>query len=194
MKTFSKRELRLAGTVAGLVMAFFSYSVIQAQRITLESLQERRSRVEMDLEFQEEVMRMRPDWLRSLQRIRAQLPRHPPGRDIKSTLSRQVQSLMSASGLTRNDLTPEAEEYLENLDLHRTAIRCRWEGEPENLVEFLVRLQELGAVTDVRELRLRASERRGNLRVTGNFVLEFVYSREEAADDGTDTAEMETTP
>lgn len=193
MKAFSKREVRLAVIVVALVMAFVTYSVVKAQLARLESLEERRSRADMELAFQEEVMRMRPDWLRSLQRIRGRLPRHPEGQDIKSTLSRQVQQLARGGGLTLNDLTPEAEEYLENLDLHRTAIRCRWEGKPENVVAFLVRLQQLGAVADVREMRMRASDRRGGLRLSGNFVLEFVYSREKASAEAPDD-ELEMTP
>jgi hypothetical protein len=120
------------------------------------------------------------------------LPRHPVGRDIKSLLSRQVQNLARGSGLTLTDETTDPEEFLENLGLHRTAVRCRWRGTPEALVGFLVRLQDLGAVTDVRELRLRR-EGRGRPMLSGNFVLEFVYSREDTDPETASPDEMENT-
>jgi Tfp pilus assembly protein PilN len=192
MRPLQPRETRLALAVVLLLLGFVSYTVVKGRLATLDNLDERRARLEMDLAFQEEALKMRPEWLQSLQSIRAQLPRHPVGRDIKSLLSRQVQSLASGSGLTLTDLTPEPEEFLANLELHRTAIRCRWRGSPEALVGFLVRLQDLGAVTDVRELRLK-SEGRGRPMLSGSFVLEFVYSREDTAPETVSPDEMENT-
>jgi Tfp pilus assembly protein PilO len=183
MRALQPREARLALTVGVLVLFTISYTVVKGQLATLDRLDDRRTGLEMDAAFQAEVLRMQPDWLQRLQRIRAQLPSHPPGQDIKSALSRQVQSLAGGSGLTLTDLTPEPEEFLENLDLHRTAIRCSWRGSPDSLVNFLLRLQELGAVTDMRDLRMRKETRSPTPALNGSFTLEFVYSREAASTD-----------
>ncbi|MCC5849695.1 MAG: hypothetical protein JJU29_16550 [Verrucomicrobia bacterium] len=172
----TRRELQLLIATALIVLAGLSYLLVGHQTAKLAEI--RRQSVAAELEYtrnQVELMR-RPELLQNLERVRAQLPRHPMGRDVRSDVSRQIQSLARQSGLTLTGLTPEQEETLPEINLNQLSIRCSWNGTPEALVGFLIRLQSLGAVMDVRELRFRVSPRDGN-QLTGSFIVDSAFSR-----------------
>ncbi len=172
----SRRELRLLIATSLIVLAGLSYLLLAHQSAKLAEI--RRQHVAAELEYtqnQVELMR-RPELLQNLERVRAQLPRHPEGRDVRSDVSRQIQYLARQSGLTITGLTPEQEEPLPEMNLNQLSIRCSWNGPPEALVGFLIQLQSLGAVMDVRELRFRASARDG-YQLTGSFIVDSAFSR-----------------
>ena len=176
MRPLSTREFRLAVAAGAVVAAGLTWFVVRGRLERLAQLRAERVAVELDLIRQEGL-------LGNFQRIRAQLPRHPEGRDIKSELSRQVETVAMRSGLRITSLTPEAEEYLPELDLYLTSIRCGWEGGPERMVDFLHRMQQLGAVADIRELRLRDRSSAG-AELGGSFTIEFAYTRIPAGGNG----------
>jgi hypothetical protein len=78
--------------------------------------------------------------------------------------------------LQLTSLTPDPEEELEEMGLFRSAVRGSWSGTAPQLVGFLYQLQQMGAVADVSDLRVRkrAGERES---LSGNVVIEFVYAR-----------------
>lgn len=170
------RELRLAFVTLAVVFLGLGFVVLKNQLARLRDLNEQESSLQLRLLRDARELGRRPELLQALQRIRAQLPQHPVDRDIKSDLSRQVHALAVEAGLTLTGLTSDPEERLEDIDLHQMAIRCSWTGTPEQLLGFLHRLHLLGAVTDLRDLRLRASPR-ANEGLTGSFVLDFAFSR-----------------
>jgi len=184
MRTLSARELRLAVATVVVVAAAITFFTVRGQLETWKELKRQRVSAELKLFRQAELLNRRPELLRNFQRIRAQLPRHVEGRDIKSELSRQVQTLAMKSGLQLTGLTPEPEEFLPELDLYEMSIRCTWQGAPENLVDFLHRLHQLGAVTDIQELRLRSRSRNAT-ELSGTFTLDFAYTRTGAAEEET---------
>lgn len=177
--TVSPRELRLA--LATLVVGLLGLSSLVWSR-QLQRLREiRQDTAQMQLQQirnQRELFR-RPELLQQLERVRAQLPSHPAGQDVRSDLSRQLQRLAQQSGLRLTGLTPEAEEELPGIGLNQLAIRCTWTGTPEALVGFLVRMQLEGPVMDIRELRARASTRPGE-SLSGSFIVECAFTREPA--------------
>jgi hypothetical protein len=116
-----------------------------------------------------------------MQAIRAQLPRHPEGQDVKAGFARQIQVLAGQSGLQLTSLEPEPEEAFPELELTLSPVSASWEGTPEQLIGFLVALQRLGPVADVRDLTIR---NRGGRKegIQGSFSVEFVYARVSASE------------
>lgn len=188
MKKMSSREQRLLSTTALVIVVMLSWMIVRRQLDAQRDRSRRLQSAQSQLALQEEAMNMRPTWIAELQRIKGQLPRHPLGVDLKAGLSREVQNLAAGSGLTLTNLTPEEEVYLENLDVYKTSIRCGWRADSQELVSFLVRLQQRGPVLDVESLKLRKGAGR-NKQMTGTFTLDFVYSREEST--GTEPASTE---
>lgn len=174
--SMSKRELRLSMVTLGVLLAALSYLLVEHHQARLAEARRETNALKLELLRNERELMRRPDLLQRLERVRAQLPQHPEERDVRADFSRQVQSLAGQSGLRLTGLTPEQEERLPDIDLHQLSIRCTWTGSPEALVGFLVRLQNLGAVMDVRELRGRASPRAGE-QLTGSFTVDFAFSR-----------------
>lgn len=172
----SPREIKLAGMTAAAVLMGLTAVVLNRQVTRLREVRVLKNEVQLQVFRQQRDMMRRPELLQQLERVRSQLPRHPEGRDVRSDISRQIQSLAQQSGLRLTGLTPEPEEVLEEIGLHQLTIRCTWTGTPEALVGFLVRMQALGPVMDVRELRSRASTRPGET-LTGSFLVDSAFSR-----------------
>jgi len=176
MKTLNPREIRLAILTGVIMLLGLSYVLLQSQLENLKGLNRRELRAKVERKQQKELLDQEPELIEQLSTIKGQLPRHPEGQDLKSEFARQVQNLSNRSGLKLTGLTPDSEKYFEELNLYQSAVRCTWSGSSENLVSFLYRLNELGAVADIRELRLR--NRNGmSTTLSGSFVLDFVYSR-----------------
>lgn len=178
--SLSAREMRLAGLTGAVVLLGLTVLVGNRQLERWRLLLGRKAAAQVAGFRQERELMRRPELLQQLERVRAQLPRHPEGRDVRSEISRQLQALAQQSGLRLTGLTPEPEVVLEEMGLHQLTIRCTWTGSPEALVGFLVRLQALGPVMDVRELRSRRSSRAGE-ELSGFFLVDSAFSRVEAA-------------
>lgn len=174
--SLNKRELRLSMITLGVFLLGLSYLLVEHHQARLAEARRQSTALQIEQIRNERELMRRPELLQRLERVRAQLPQHPEGRDVRADLSRQVQSLAAQSGLRLTGLTPEQEERLPDIDLYQLSIRCTWTGSPEALVGFLVRLQALGAVMDVRELRVRASPRAGE-QLTGSFTVDCAFSR-----------------
>jgi hypothetical protein len=174
--SLSKREMRLAMITLGVVLLGLTYLLVEHQQERLREVRREITAAQLESLRNQRELQRRPELLQKLERVRAQLPQHPEGRDVRAELSRQIQSLAAQSGLRLTGLTPEQEERLPEIDLYQLSIRCTWTGTPEALVGFLVRLQALGAVMDVRELRVRASTRPGE-PLTGTFTVDCAFSR-----------------
>lgn len=176
VRALTHREIRLA-TLTGIVLVLgISYLFVQSHRAKIQDLQREKSSAQVEQIHQQTLLRTQPQRIQELETIRGQLPRHPEGRDLKSEFARQVQSLSSQSGLRLTGLTPEDETYLEELKLYQSSIRGSWSGSSEQLLSFLHRLHQLGAVSDMRELRIRNRSGMSD-SLSGTFTLDFVYSR-----------------
>jgi len=172
----SRREQNLLLATVSVLLLGLSYLVFTRQIQRLKEVRQQTQQAQLQVfRNQRELMR-RPELLQNLERVRAQLPRHPEGRDVRSELSRQVQTLAQQSGLRLTGFTPEQEEMIPGIGLNQMAIRCTWSGTPEALVAFLVRMQALGPVMDIRDLRSRASTRPGE-SLAGSFIVECAFSR-----------------
>lgn len=179
--TLTPREMKLLGAAAATVLLGLTAVVMNRQAGRLREVRVLKAEAQLEVFRQQRDLMRRPELLQQLERVRAQLPRHPEGRDVRSDISRQIQALAQQSGLRLTGLTPEPEEILEEIGLHQLTIRCTWTGSPEALVGFLVRMQALGPVMDVRELRSRASTRPGE-ELSGSFLVDSAFSRVGAAD------------
>jgi len=175
MKLSRREQNLLVATVAVLLLGL-SYWVFTRQVQRLRDVRQQTQQARLQVYRNQRELMGRPELLENLERVRAQLPRHPEGRDVRSELSRQVQSLAQQAGLRLTGLTPEQEEAIPGIGLQQLAIRCTWTGTPEALVSFLVRMQALGPVMDIRELRSRASAT-GGAPLTGSFIVECAFSR-----------------
>lgn len=176
MKGLTRRELRLAVATVLILLLGLSWMVVRRNLVRLSEVRDRRNAALLEQRKQQTLMKRRPDLLRQLQLVRGQLPRHPEGDDLKPVFARQVQTLAGETGLQLTGLTPDPEEELEELSLYRSAVRGTWSGNASQIIGFLVELQRLGAVADVRDLRIRS--RSGDREsLSGTFVLEFVYAR-----------------
>lgn len=176
MRSLSSREIRLAALTAIVLILGMTYLFVQSQLVKIRDLQRLNSSAQVEQIRQQHLLRTQPQRIQELETIRGQLPRHPEGRDLKSEFARQVQSLSSQSGLRLTGLTPEDEVYLEELKLYQSSIRGSWSGTSEQLLSFLHRLHQLGAVSDIRELRIRNRTGMSD-SLSGTFTLDFVYSR-----------------
>ncbi|MGA0368652.1 MAG: hypothetical protein ACO3N7_04295 [Kiritimatiellia bacterium] len=181
MKKLSPREIRLCIITGAVLLAGLSFVLLQRQFENLKGLERRELSARVERKQQIELLAQRPELVERLAAIKGQLPRHPEGQDLKSEFARQVQNLSNQSGLKLTGLTPDSEVHLEDLQLYQSSVRCTWSGSSEDLVRFLHRLNAMGAVADIRELRLR--NRNGmSTTLSGSFVLDFVYSRVPPAD------------
>ncbi len=178
--TLSPREMKLLGATAAAVLLGLTAVVLNRQVTRLREVRVLKAEAQLEVFRQQRDLMRRPELMQQLERVRAQLPRHPEGRDVRSDISRQIQALAQQSGLRLTGLTPEPEEVLEEIGLHQLTIRCTWTGSPEALVGFLVRMQALGPVMDVRELRARASARPGEA-LSGSFLVDSAFSRVDTA-------------
>lgn len=172
----SPREMKLMGATAAAVLLGLTAVVMNRQVARLREVRVLKNEAQLQVFRQQRDIMRRPELLQRLERVRAQLPRHPEGKDVRSEISRQIQALAQQSGLRLTGLTPEPEEVLEDMSLHQLTIRCTWTGSPEALVGFLVRMQALGPVMDVRELRSRVSSRTGE-DLSGSFLVDSAFSR-----------------
>lgn len=172
----SPREMKLACAAAAAVLLGLTAVVLNRQVSRLREVRILKNEAQREVFRQQRDLMRRPELLQQLERVRAQLPRHPEGRDVRSEISRQIQALAQQSGLRLTGLTPEPEEVLEEMGLHQLTIRCTWSGSPEALVGFLVRMQALGPVMDVRELRSRVAARPGEA-LSGSFLVDSAFSR-----------------
>lgn len=176
MRALTSREIRLA-TLTGIVLVLgVTFLFVQSQLANIREFKRLKSSAQVEHIRQQNLLGTQPERIRQLETIRGQLPRHPEGRDLKSEFARQVQSLSSQSGLRLTGLTPEDEDYLEELRLYQSSVRGSWSGSSEQLLSFLHRLHQLGAVSDIRELRIRNRSGMSDT-LTGTFTLDFVYSR-----------------
>jgi len=176
MKSLTQREIRLAAATVVIVLLGITWMVVQARVAFMREAAERRDAALLESRRQEVLLQKRPDLLQEFQMIRGQLPRHPEGQDLKPEFARKVQSLAEQTGLELTALTPEPEEGLQDLDLYRSAVQGSWSGTPPQILGFLYQLQQLGAVADVSDLRVRKRSRRSE-ELSGNFLIEFVYAR-----------------
>ncbi len=176
MRSLSSREIRLAALTAIVLILGMTYLFVQSQLVKIRDFQRLNSSAQVEQIRQQHLLRTQPQRIQELETIRGQLPRHPEGRDLKSEFARQVQSLSSQSGLRLIGLTPEDEAYLEELKLYQSSVRGSWSGTSEQLLSFLHRLHQLGAVSDIRELRIRNRTGMSD-SLSGTFTLDFVYSR-----------------
>jgi len=181
MRPISQREFRLLLVTVSLVLLGLTWLVVRGQLDSFAQLRERKDAAELTALRQQTLLQRQPELIESLEQIRNELPRHPVGQDLKSTFTRQVQSLAQLSELQVTSLTPDPEELLEELELYRTAMRGSWEGMPPAIVGFLFELQELGAVADIQDLRVRNRSGR-EPSLSGSFVIEFVYVRTPQSD------------
>jgi hypothetical protein len=176
VRSLTSRETRLA-TLTGIVLVLgITYMFVQSQLAKIREFKQLKSSAQVEQIRQQNLLRTQPERIRELETIRGQLPRHPEGRDLKSEFAQQVQSLSSQSGLRLTGLNPENEEYLEELKLYQSSVRGSWSGSSEQLLSFLHRLHQLGAVSDMRELRIRNRSGMSD-SLSGTFTLDFVYSR-----------------
>ncbi len=173
----SSRELRLLMITITISLLGLGWWIVDSQLALRKELKQEINRSELQLLRAKKDLRERTAAQTDMERLRAQLPRHELNRDLNADLSRQVKALAAESGLRLTGLTPEPEEELTNLGLHQSALRCSWTGAPGNLLGFLLRLEQLGAVADVRELRIRAGRPGEDLK--GSFMLDFAYTRVE---------------
>ena len=179
--SLSPRETKLA-LLAGIVLLAGLTHVVLNNRLTrLREIRMQTDAAQLDLYRNQRELMRRPELLQTLETVRAQLPSHPEGRDVRSEISRQIQGMARQSGLSLTGLTPEQEETLPEIGINQLSIRCTWNASPESLVNFLIRLQTLGAVMDVRELRFRASPRNPN-QLTGSFIVDSAFTRVPAAE------------
>ncbi|MDF3130724.1 hypothetical protein P0Y35_16055 [Kiritimatiellaeota bacterium B1221] len=176
MKKLNAREVRLSLITGGVILLGLSYQILNSQLTRLKGLKRQELSARVERRQQQDLLAEKPDLIEQLSTIKGQLPRHPEGQDLKSELARQVQSLANKSGLRLTGLTPDAEVFLEELELYQAAVECSWSGSSKSLVAFLHQLNELGAVADIRDLRLRNRSGMANT-LSGTFVLDFVYSR-----------------
>lgn len=176
MRSLSSREIRLAALTAIVLILGMTYLFVQSQLVKIRDFQRLNSSAQVEQIRQQHLFRTQPQRIQELETIRGQLPRHPEGRDLKSEFARQVQSLSSQSGLRLTGLTPEDEVYLEELKLYQSSVRGSWSGTSEQLLSFLHLLHQLGAVSDIRELRIRNRTGMSD-SLSGTFTLDFVYSR-----------------
>lgn len=181
MRKLQPREIRLAVITASVVLLAVSVQMVATQTRSLRELSRKELSAQVERRQQQQLLAQKPGLIEQLTAIRGRLPRHPEGEDLKSELARQVQALANQSGLRLTGQTPEPESYLEDLNLYQASVRCTWSGSSENLITFLHELNELGAVADIRDLRLR--NRSGAATgLTGTFTLDFVYSRVPASE------------
>ncbi len=176
MKKLNAREMRLSLITAGVILLGLSYQILNSQLTRLKGLKRQELSARVERKQQQELLAQKPELIEKLSTVKGQLPRHKEGQDLKSELARQVQSLANKSGLRLTGLTPDTEIFLEELDLYQAAVQCSWSGSSKSLVAFLYQLNELGAVADIRDLRLRNRSGTSNA-LSGTFVLDFVYSR-----------------
>lgn len=181
MKKLTPREVKLAIAAGVFLFIGITYLVLNNSLNRHAALEEQWMSGRVTAAQQENLLAQKPNLLLELEDIRSELPVHPVDKDLKSTFSRQLEDLSRMSGLRLTGRTPRPEDYLEELDLYMTVIRCTWEGSSEDLVEFLYQIQQLGAVADVRELRIQ--NRKGLAEsLSGSLILEFVYARAQVAE------------
>jgi len=181
MRALQPRELRLAVITALVAVIGFSVVFLRARIELMRHLSGQRLSMEVQSRQQDRLLESQPVLIQELERIRGQLPRHPEGRNLQPEFARQVQALASHSGLRLTGLTPENEIHLEEIDLYQSSLRASWSGTSEQLIAFLHRLHQLGAVADIREIRLR--NRSGHSDgLSGTFTIDFVYTRVENED------------
>jgi hypothetical protein len=176
MRALTSREIRLGLITVIVVIGGISTLLLQTQLQHIRDLKRQKAGAQVEQLQHQNLIRTQPRRIEELETIRGQLPRHPEGRDLKSEFARQVQSLSSQSGLRLTGLTPEDEEYLDELNLYQSSIRGSWSGSSQQLLSFLHRLHQLGAVSDIRELRIRNRSGMSDT-LSGTFTLDFVYSR-----------------
>jgi hypothetical protein len=158
------------------VFVGLSYFILDRQLTRYNEIREEALAVRIETTRQNELLARQPELLEQLASIRSQLPIHSLNQDLKSEFARQLESLSSQSGLQLTGVTPLPENFLEDLELYRSTIRCTWKGSSNQLIQFLVELKTLGAVADIRELRIQnRTGLAGDL--SGTFVLDFVYTR-----------------
>ena len=176
MKKPNPREVRLLIATGITLFAAVTYMVVTQVTARHDLLEEEWLAERITAAQNENLLNQKPDLLLELESIRSELPVHPSDKDLNSTFSRQLESLSGNSGLRLTGRTPRPEEFLEELDLYQTAIRCSWESSSEDLIEFLYQIQKLGAVANIRELRIQNRSGQAE-RLSGTLILEFVYAR-----------------
>lgn len=178
MRALQPREVRLARITLIVLFLGVTYLIVDRQQTRHGELREQWLTARLEEARQRTLLQREPELRNQLSEIRAELPVHPLDQDLKSLFARQVENLSQASGLQITSVTPRPEEALEDLDVYQSTLRCTWEGTSEQLVEFLVRLHDLGAVADISELRIQ--NRNGLAEsLSGSLMLDFVYTRED---------------
>lgn len=172
----SPRETRLALLTGIILLAGLTHVVFNNRLARLREIRAQTTAAQLELYRNQRELMRRPELLQTLETVRAQLPSHPEGRDVRSDILRQIQGMARQAGLTPTGLTPEQEEILPDIGVNQLSIRCTWNASPESLVNFLLRMQMLGAVMDVRELRFRASPRAPD-QLTGSFIVDSAFTR-----------------
>ncbi len=108
-----------------------------------------------------------------LDALRAQLPRHPAGRDVTADLLRDMEQLAREHGVTLT--RREADRERPAGDLFEVSVTCSWEAELDGLMRFLYALEAEGRMRQIRHLTISPAREQ---RLRGTVIVDHAYVRE----------------
>ena len=125
------------------------------------------------IEKDKEILRQKEKWENEFKLLSEKLPLIPKEQKVDVYWLSMMDQVASRSGLKIMKRQVGEEKSLG--DIYELSIECKeWEGTLENLVYFLIELQEQGAMLDLRQLLVKPKGK-GVLR--GRFMLYCAYRR-----------------
>ena len=180
----SRRELNLVGGLLVVALVLVGFLVTRKQIPVIKEIRKSIVLQDQTIESNNAMIALKDDKDLEYLELSAKLPVYPSGRDVKSDLLSQVDSLASKVGLRiLNQEEDSPEKQLGDSGVYQFKIGCTYEGTGESLLKFLYESQSApGLSLDVSYLRFEPHRKlaRDGI-INGRFTVDCAYRRQQEA-------------
>lgn len=171
----SRREIVLGISTAVVVLGALTWWMVEPRIAEWNSLGDKAESLEKLVAKAERIAGRKPDLIRQLDQIKALLPVHPEGLDLKPRMLQQVKQVADAQKIMLGSMKPKEEKVAAQTGLSEQSIDCTFEGGFADFIRFLYDIESQGPVMAIRQSTMRSDQQPGRLK--GTLSVDFAYAR-----------------
>ena len=171
----SRREIVLGISTAVVVLGALTWWMVEPRIEEWNSLGAKAGSLEMLVAKAERISARKPELMRRLDQIKALLPVHPEGLDLKPRMLQQVKQVADAQKVMLGSMRPKEEKITAQTGLSEQSIDCTFEGGFADFIRFLYDIESQGPVMAIRQAGMRSDQQPGRLK--GTLSVDFAYAR-----------------
>ena len=169
----TKQEIVLSVIAAGVALFGITILLIRPKFDEWKDIKTKQKDIISMIEKDKDILAQKEKWMTEFDELSGKLPLIPKEQKVDVYWLSMMDQIANKNGV--KILKRQAGEEKSLGDVYELAIECKeWEGTLENLVYFLIELQQQGAMLDLRQLLVKPKGK-GILR--GRFMLYCAYRR-----------------